>query len=96
MTLDPGSPQYLYARVKSWGKTSSPHFSPNPDKAGMLWWEPYILKATQSAEFVCKTLRKKCVNYDDKISRQKCEIIKITRISCQCGIFVENTVCFYV
>ena len=56
----------------------------------------YILKATQSAEFVFKILRKKCVNYDDKISRQKCEIIKITRISCQCGIFVENAGCFNV
>ena len=38
----------------------------------------------------------KCINYADKILRQRCEIIKITKISCQCGIFVENTVCFYV
>ena len=36
---------------------------------------PYILKATQSAESavsVFKVLRNKCVNRDDKISRQKC------------------------
>ena len=35
----------------------------------------YILKATQSADSVfpiSKSLRKNCVNRDDKISRQKC------------------------
>ena len=38
----------------------------------------------------------RCINYADKISRQKCELIKITRISCIGGIFVETTVCFNV
>ena len=58
-----------------------------------------ILKATQSADSAfseSKILLKKCVNRDDNISHQKGEFIKITRIWCQCGIFVENIVCFNV
>ena len=58
-----------------------------------------ILKATQSADSAfseSKILRKKCVNRYDLISRQKGEFIKITRIWCQCGIFVGNIVCFHV
>ena len=52
--------------------------------------EEGILFKSDSVCGIClQNSAEKCINYADKILRQRCEIIKITKISCQCGIFVE-------